>query len=313
MANEYPATSTFVSESASATEDLQMQQQLQQEAEECLQAERDLAQKKQLSRMRKENFLYDVSYYGYVASWGFLIAFLAGRIITIDIITLTGIIGSLVAVSSSMIASELLLRMHRQDHGIIGIITMIVAAGLTITGLAGLALDNADLTSAGILGLFAWSFFPSLVDFMKRQGDDYKSYEYDDDGNVIPQDDDDEASHRYVYRTSSSSGGYSVINEVFGIPQPQDPPPIEISRDDIYDEEDEKWRRYVDMNAMDEKDDLTTLFHVEATAPTDPVDGHDLERRDTQSSEEGGNGSSSGSDNSNEIPTEFANNADQTV
>lgn len=223
------------------------QQQVRAENQERLQLQEEQRRRRRLRHIRQENFLYDISYYGYISSWAFLIAFLIGRITSFDIICLIGVIGSLVSISSSMIASEFLMRIRKQGNGVPGIITMVVAATLAVTGLAGLAIQDNNITTAGVLGLFVWSFFPSLVDFIKNQGEGYQSYEYDDNGNVIPQEERDEPQHAHYISHTSSLGGYSVINEVFGIPQPQDPPPIEISRDDMYDKDDEKWRQYIDL------------------------------------------------------------------
>lgn len=232
------------------------------EEHERLQEQAEQLETKGLRSIKCENFLYDISYYGYISSWAFLIAFLIGRIASFDIICLIGVIGSLVSISSSMIASEFLMRMRKQGNGVFGSVTMVVAAALAVTGLAGLAIQDNNLTTAGVLGLFVWSFFPSLVDFIKKQGEGYQSYEYDDNGNVIPQEERDEPQHaRYISHTASR-GGYSVINEVFGIPQPQDPPPIEISRDDMYDKDDEKWRQYIELGELDQDRCPIDLSHI---------------------------------------------------
>lgn len=220
------------------------------EEHERLQEQTEQFENKRLRSIKCENFLYDISYYGYISSWGFLIAFLIGRIASFDILCLIGVIGSLVSISSSMIASELLMRIRKQGNGVLGIITMVIAAALAVTGLVGLAVQDNNITTAGVLGLFIWSFFPSLVDFIKNQGEGYQSYEYDDNGNVISQEERDEPHHAHYVSHTSSLGGYSVINEVFGIPQPQDPPPIEISRDDTYDKDDEKWCQYIELGEL---------------------------------------------------------------
>lgn len=238
------------------------QQQTRAEDQERLQRQEEQRRRRRLRHIRQENFLYDISYYGYISSWAFLIAFLIGRIASFDIICLIGVIGSLVSISSSMIASELLMRIRKPGNGVLGIITMVVAAALAVTGLVGLAAQDNNITTAGVLGLFVWSFFPALVDFIKNQSEGYQSYEYDDDGNVIPQEECDEPRHAHYISHTTSLGGYSVINEVFGIPQPQDPPPIEISRDDMYDEDDEKWRQYIELGELDQDRCPIDLSHI---------------------------------------------------
>lgn len=198
--------------------------------------ERARAEKKRTRRTRIDNILYDVSYYGYIASWVFLVMFIAGRFLpNVPIVTLAGVVGSLVSIASSISAAEIVDMRHRAVSTARCFVVSAGAVALAVTGLLGLATGNAEIMSAGVIGLFAWSFVPNLIDFTKRQGDDYNSYEYDDEGNVISGGEDDGSSYSYS-SSGSSSGGYSVINEVFGIPQPQDPPPIEISRDDVDDE-----------------------------------------------------------------------------
>lgn len=205
--------------------------------EQQLRQERD--QHMRMRRMHIENALYDVSYYGYILSWVFLALFIVGKLFAnIPALTLVGVIGSLISISASMIAGEVIEKRHRTISMARAAIVSLGALAFAASGLVGLATSSPDMTAAGVIGLFLWSFIPNLIDFTKRQKDDYKTYEYDDAGNVISGGEDDGMSYRYSY--SSSSGGYNAINEIFGIPQPQDPPPIEISRDDIDDEYDDK-------------------------------------------------------------------------
>lgn len=253
---------TSIDRNANPAQLAKEQQQARTENQERLQHQEEQRRRRRLRNIKQENFLYDISYYGYISSWIFLIAFLIGRIASFDIICLIGIIGSLVSISSSMIASELLMRIRKQRNGVLGIITMVVAAALAVTGLVGLAAQDNNITTAGVLGLFVWSFFPSLVDFIKNQGEGYQSYEYDDDGNVIPQEECDEPRHAHYISHTTSLGGYSAINEVFGIPQPQDPPPIEISRDDMYDKDDEKWRQYIELGELGQDRCPIDLSHI---------------------------------------------------
>lgn len=209
----------------------------QEEAERAKQREK--TKRKRLRRTHIDSMLYDISYYGYIASWVFLVLFIISKFISLPLVSLIGVIGSIISIASSLIASETIERRYRSISGTRWAIISSGALLLAVTGLAGIAISSPDITAAGVIGLFLWSFAPSLIDFTKRQRDDYKSYEYDDDGNVIGGGEDDgTGDYRYVH--SGSSGGYNVINEIFGIPQPQDPPPIEISRDDIDDEYDDK-------------------------------------------------------------------------
>ena len=209
----------------------------QEEAERTKQREK--AKRKRLRRTHIDSILYDISYYGYIASWIFLVLFIISKFINLPLVSLIGVIGSIISIASSLIASETIERRRRSISGIRWAIISSGALLLAVTGLIGIAASSPDITAAGVIGLFLWSFAPSLIDFTKRQRDDYKSYEYDDDGNVIGGGEDDSTGdYRYVH--SGSSGGYNVINEIFGIPQPQDPPPIEISRDDIDNEYDDK-------------------------------------------------------------------------
>lgn len=215
----------------------------------------DARRKKRLRKLRASNALYDISYYGYIASWAFLVLLLFGRIASLEAVTIIGVVGSLICVSSSMISTESHNRMRGYGDGVVGIITMVVAALLCAIGLYGLAANDADAMSLGVIGLFAWSFFPSLVSFLKRYRSEYRSYDYDEYGNVIDLNDD--ALDSYYVPTSSrrSSGGFSIVNEVFGIPQPIDPPPIEVSRDDMLDDNDKRWMQYIDSNTDEEDED----------------------------------------------------------
>lgn len=214
-------------------------------------------QERRVRRMRYRSHIADmfdfISYWGYILSWVFLALFIIGRFVPYQIVSFAGVLGSLVSIAASMVASETADRLVGERTVSKMAKSIVISAGAVVfcgMGLYGLATNDVNWSSGGVIGLFLWSWMPSLVDFVKNQERQYKTYEYDENGNVIDDGSDDiDEGYRYVSHSSGgySSGGFSVINEVFGIPQPQDPPPIEISRDDIYDEPDDHLRVVVRM------------------------------------------------------------------
>lgn len=206
--------------------------------------EQSAERKRKRAYRRRRRITYwadNISYYGYYASWIFFGIFIIGRFApSAPLISFIGIIGSIVSVSASLIASEVLGKLDGQYSAIRTVPITVVALILAAVGLYGLFASDPELSTAGVIGLLAWSFVPSLIDMVKQHEDDfeYRKYEYDDDGNVTNAGEfDDAASSGGYYRTYSSGNAFSAINEVFGIPQPVDPPPIEVSRDDMYDDE----------------------------------------------------------------------------
>lgn len=227
----------------------------QQDAQEDLLVAQDIARNKRIQRLSILNLARDISYWGYVSSWFFLIAFLLGRIANIDIIVVAGVVGSLLAVSSSMCATEMVAHIKGGGRKTAGVIISAVAIALAAAGLFGIATQDMELITAGVLGLFAWSFVPGIIDFAKRQAREYRSYEYYENSNCVKNTDAPVPCIHYVPKSSRSHGSFSAINEVFGIPQPQDPPPIEISRDDIYDSDDWHSRIETDLSVPDDEID----------------------------------------------------------
>lgn len=191
-------------------------------------------------RRRIAYWANNISYYGYYASWIFFGIFIVGRFVpSAPLISFIGVIGSIVSVSFSLIASEVLGKLDGQYRTIRTVPITVIALVLAAIGLYGLFASDSELSTAGVIGLLAWSFVPSLIDMVKQHRSDfeYREYEYDDDGNVTNADDFEDAMSDGCYRTYSSGNAFSAINEVFGIPQPVDPPPIEVSRDDMYEDE----------------------------------------------------------------------------
>lgn len=172
----------------------------------------------------------------HTASWIFLFVFLFGRIIQVDPITLTGVIGSIISAAISISLGELSIHSGIRQENILRILSVCGGAlALSVLGLAGIVVGDSDLCVGGVLGLFLWSFFPLLLDWFSDRKREYRTYEYDEYGNVIDNESDDDVNDMY-WRPLRSGSSWSPINEIFGIPQPQDPPPIEISRDDIIDD-----------------------------------------------------------------------------
>lgn len=122
---------------------------------------------------------------------------------------------------------EISCKLDGWGRGALGTLMIIASiAGLAVT-VNGNQIGSADMIAAGIFSLFALSFVPMILDRWgigtRKRMNAYK-----------------QAKQAHENRTIANGGGYyDPLADALGIPQPRPLPPIEITRDDIPDDE---WR-----------------------------------------------------------------------
>lgn len=189
------------------------------------------------NKYRLSSFLRKAAHYTSLASWGTLAIFIVGRISQIEILTLIGVVAAIVSMALSIIAEEIANKIEECGHGILGVLLILGAVGLSAFGLYGCSISNMEYISGGLLGIFVLCFVPLILDAISEAFEDLERSEacYDENGNWNPPE--NFFPNEYHVTSASNAGNvFHGINEIFGVPQPEDPPPIEISRDDIEDD-----------------------------------------------------------------------------
>ena len=181
------------------------------------------------SRYRLARNLMRGSAYASYASWVLVAALLIFSHFGLDVFAAISMFACVICVAGSIIAEEWALRIYDDDHGVLGIVVMVAAAGFAVGAFVSFFLKSQDAMGTCVILLFVLSFAPTVMDAL---GVGY---------------DEEDAERDYEYSGHTVNAGFDPL-DLLGMGSPKTPPPLVIEQGEDLDDE---WKQYL---RVDEKE-----------------------------------------------------------